>query len=283
MAECLVFSIEEFSVFDGPGIRTSVFLMGCPLRCEWCHNPEGQAFSDRILRSENGCAHCGACRRFAREANGETVWTEASLRACPQGLLRHCATRFTSEALCRRLEQSLEMLNASGGGVTFSGGEPTAHPAFLSECLTLLEGKTDRAVQTSGYCENTVFRSILSRCDRMLYDIKLVNSEQHRRYTGVSNEPILENLRTLAASGKPFSIRTPLIPTVTDTEENLRDIAALCASLEIDRVELLPYNRMAGAKYSLVGKTYSPSFNGDLPPEPRLELFAAYGVNAVIL
>lgn len=280
MNRALIFSIEEFSVFDGPGIRTSVFIKGCPLHCEWCHNPEGQSFANSILRSPNGCLSCGACKKNAINENGKMLFTEASINACPQALLRYCATEYTPEALCQKLEKSLAILNASGGGVTFSGGEPTSSPAFLLECLSLLEGKIHRAVQTCGFCSSEIFKSVLSNCDYMLFDIKLVNDEKHQKYTGVSNEIILQNFRTLASSGKEFVIRVPLIPTVNDTEENIRETAKLLQENGIDYVELLPYNKMAGAKYKLAGKEYTPSFDGSLPVELRTEIFAEYGIQA---
>ena len=280
MNRALIFSIEEFSVFDGPGIRTSVFMKGCPLRCEWCHNPEGQSFSNSILRSPNGCIECGACEANATLQNGKLIFTEASINACPRSLLRYCATEYTPEELCQKLQKNLSVLNASGGGVTFSGGEPTASPAFLLECLSLLKEKTHRAVQTCGFCSPEIFEAVLASCDYMLFDIKLVNDEKHKRYTGVSNEVILQNFGTLARSGKKFVTRVPLIPTVNDTEENIRDTARLLQENSVSYVELLPYNKLAGAKYKLAGMEYAPSFDGTLPVELRGEIFAEYGINA---
>ena len=280
MKRGLVFAIEEFSVFDGPGIRTSVFLKGCPMRCEWCHNPEGQSFENEILRSPNGCIFCGACEKNATYQSGKASFTEASIAACPHGLLRYCAKEYTPQSLCEKLEKNLPILNASGGGITFSGGEPTANPDFLLACLSLLDKKTHRAVQTCGYCAPDVFEKVLACCDYMLFDIKLVDDALHQKYTGASNRIILENVRTLAASGKDFVVRVPLIPTVTDTEENIRNIAKLLQDRGVNYVELLPYNKMAGAKYTLAGMQYSPSFDGNAPVELRTELFAAYGIHA---
>ncbi len=280
MNQGLVFAIEEFSVFDGPGIRSTVFLKGCPLRCEWCHNPEGQDFSNQILRSPNGCLGCGACEKEAVKEKGGLLFSEASINACPRGLLRYCAEAYTPEALCARLQKNVPMLNASGGGVTFSGGEPLASPTFLLESLALLKGKTHRAVQTSGYCSSEIFKKVLDNCDFMLFDVKLVNEALHEKYTGVSNAIILENFKTLARSHTAFVIRIPLIPTVSDTEENLRGIAALLREYGVGYVELLPYNKMAGAKHKLVGMRYSPSFDEGRPVECRTDIFAAYGIEA---
>lgn len=283
MSKGLVFSIEEFSVFDGPGIRTSVFLMGCPLRCEWCHNPEGQGFSNSIVRSPNGCVDCGNCLAYSEVTNGKLHYTEKSIKNCPNNLLRYCAEEMSAAALCERLYKNLAILNASGGGVTFSGGEPTSSPEFLLECLSLLDGKTNRAVQTCGYCSAAVFDRVLEACDYMLFDVKLVDGAMHKKYTGVSNALILENLRRLAKSGKAFVIRTPLIPTVTDTEENMRGIAELLSENGVKYIELLPYNKMAGSKYKLVGREYEPSFDGSIPVSIRTEIFAEYGIEAKII
>ena len=283
MSNALVFSIEEFSVFDGPGIRTSVFLMGCPLRCEWCHNPEGQDFTNKIVRSPNGCLKCGACVKYAEECGGKKIFTEDSIKNCPNNLLRYCAESYSAEALCAKLEKNIEILNASGGGVTFSGGEPTASPAFLLECLGLLEGKTNRAVQTCGYCNPMTFEKILANCDYVLFDVKLVDDTLHKKYTGVSNRSILQNFRTLAKSNKNFVIRTPLIPTVTDTEENIRAIARLLSEEGVKYIELLPYNKMAGSKYTLAGTVYSPSFDEQVPVNFRTEIFAEYGIESKII
>jgi pyruvate formate lyase activating enzyme len=283
LSEALIFAVEEFSVFDGPGIRTSVFLKGCPLRCEWCHNPEGQGFENFILRSPNGCTHCGSCDRFLAENGGKMFYTDQSIAACPNNLLRYCAQKYTVQELISRLEKNFSILNASGGGITFSGGEPLSHPEFLLECLEAMEGRVHRAVQTSGYCSSDVFKRVLSRCDYMLFDIKLIDDAAHVRYTGASNAKILENLSYLAKSGKSFVIRMPLIPGVTDTEENIRLASELLLKNGIDYIELLPYNRMAGAKYSLIGEEYSPSFDTQRAVEMRKEIFERVGIKTKIL
>lgn len=281
MTEALVFSIEEFSVFDGPGIRTTVFLKGCPLRCEWCHNPEGQSFSNLIVRSTNGCLGCGECLRRGETVDGKFTFTESSIVGCPQNLLRYAAKRYTSEELVAHLSKNFAILNASGGGVTFSGGEPLANHKFLLECLELTRGKVNRAVQTSGFASPEVFERVLDECDYMLFDIKLASDGQHKRYTGVSNAPILRNFATLAKSGKKFVVRTPMIPDVTDTEENIRGIAEILVKNGVKYIELLPYNKLAGAKYPLVGREYCPSFDGGVEPNMRFEIFAEYEIESV--
>ena len=281
MEKSLVFSIEEFSVFDGPGIRTTVFLKGCPLRCQWCHNPEGREFSNMIVRSPNGCLSCGECVRRADTSSGKIIYTKSSIEGCPVGLLRYCAVEYTSEELCAKLAKNIAILNSSGGGVTFSGGEPLANHGFLLECLRMLSGKTSRAVQTSGYASSEVFGRVLEECDYMLFDLKLANEETHKRYTGVSNKPILENFTTLAKSGKSFVIRMPMIPSVTDTVKNVEGVAEILEANGVKYIELLPYNKLAGAKYALVGEKYTPDFDGGAEPDMHFEIFEKHGIKAV--
>lgn len=278
----LVFAIEEFSTFDGPGIRTTVFLQGCPLRCRWCHNPEGQSFTNYVLRSPNGCEKCGKCMQYAQIKAGNIQYTQDSIDHCPNHLLRWCAQEYTADELVEKLEKNLPILNP-GGGITFSGGEPLAHPDFLLACLRKLKGKTDRAVQTSGYGSTEVFRRVLKETDRVLFDIKLMDEKAHIRYTGVSNKRILRNFAVLQYSGVPFTVRTPLIPGVTDTEENLEAIAQMLHSYGIDYIELLPYNTMAGAKYPLAGMKYTPGFDETAVPQFGMDIFAKWGIRAKVI
>lgn len=278
MAEALVFSIEEFSVHDGPGIRATVFLKGCPLRCVWCHNPEGQRFENEVVKSQSGCENCGACVT----AGGGRL-NEKSVAVCPNRLLRMSGEPYTPERLWERLRRLLPLLNEAGGGVTFSGGEPLAQPDFLCECLDLLKGETHRAVQTSGYGPAEVFRRVLERSDFFLYDLKLLDPVTHQRYTGADNTPILCNFRTLCGSGKPFVARIPLIPGVTDTESNLTAAAGFLRENGVRSVELLPYNPFAGSKYASVGRRYQPGFDERALPRARTALFKRYGIEASVL
>lgn len=276
-----VFSIEEFSVYDGPGIRTTVFLKGCPLRCSWCHNPEGQRPEREIVRSANGCVHCGLCEKYAEQRNGRTVFTEESIAHCPRHLLRISGKDYTPEELVRLLLKNEEILK--NGGVTFSGGEPLMQHEFVLACLKLSEGRLHRAVQTTGFCDPSVFDGILKHTDHFLFDIKLFDERAHLRYVGASNRNILENFRRLVASGVAFTVRIPLIPGVTDTVENLESIAAFLQSLAVSSVELMPYNKLAGSKYALVGRSYTPDFDPTVPVRTRTGLFARYGIDASVL
>lgn len=278
-----VFSIEEFSTYDGPGIRTTVFLKGCPLRCMWCHNPEGQRREAEHVRSPNGCLGCGACLAAGQRVTGHPCLVPESVGVCPNGLVRISGVEYTAAELITVLEKNFAILNMSGGGVTFSGGEPLLSADFLRECLTLLRDRTHRALQTSGYAPANVFSEVLAECDYVLYDLKLMNDEEHKRYTGVSNQSILANYRLLAASGKPFITRIPLIPTVNDGKENIETTAFFMRENGANIVELLPYNKMAGSKYKMLGRDYRTTFDGALTPQPHREIFEKYKIEVKVL
>lgn len=276
-----VFSIEEFSVYDGPGIRTSVFLKGCPLKCSWCHNPEGQAARPEIVRSPNGCIGCNRCVENAVNSNGRTVYTEQSVKGCPMGLLRTCGELWESERLCREILKNGRLLK--DGGVTFSGGEPLFQKDFLLECLKFLKGKLHTAVQTSGYCESEAFKEVLYAADYFLYDLKLADETEHIKYTGVSNRIILDNFRLLADSGKGFVVRIPLIPGVTDTDKNISDIANILRVNGVTYAELLKYNKSAGGKYKMTGRKYTPNFDEGIPTRIPEAALSKNGINFKVL
>lgn len=279
-----IFSIEEFATFDGPGIRMTVFLKGCPLRCTWCHNPEGQSPAPELSRRLSGCLSCGACAAKAKkDADGTLCLTDASRAACPSRLIHTVGEEVSVDALTARILKNADVLNATGGGVTFSGGEPLSQPAFLLAMLDRLCGNVHRAVQTSGYASGEAFARVLRACDYILYDLKIMDPDLHRAYCGADNAPILANYRTLAASGVPFVTRIPLIPTVTDTEENLASIARFMQKTGVTYAELLPYNRAAGAKYSSLLRTYSPRFDETVPALSHEEIFASYGIKTKIM
>lgn len=278
-----IFSIEEFSTFDGPGIRMSVFFKGCPLRCQWCHNPEGQSPAFQYIRSPNGCLHCGACLEAGRRVTGMPCLVQESISACPRNLVRLCGSETNADELVQIIQKKAWMLNASGGGVTFSGGEPLAQSEFLIQCLQKLGGITHRAIQTTGYCSADTFASVLKHCDYVLYDLKHMDPRIHKQYTGVDNAPILVNYRTLAASGIPFITRIPLIPGVNDTAENITQTAAFMRDLGVTEVELLPYNKAAGAKYKALDRSYRTDFDEAADPQPHRDIFETYGIGVRIL
>lgn len=180
------------------------------------------------------------------------------------------------------LGPNLEILNSTGGGVTFSGGEPTFQYDFLMSCLRLLHGKTNRALQTCGYCEERRFCTVLKEVDYVLFDLKLADEAQHVLFTGRSNDIVLRNLDQLCKNGLPFVIRLPLIPWITDTEENIVGICGILKVRGIDMVELLPYNKMAGSKYAMLGIQYEPGFDEMTDVKPHLDLFEKLGIRAVV-
>lgn len=264
MSKGTIFSIEEFSVFDGSGIRTTVFLKGCPLRCSWCHNPEGQSREKEVLRNSSECLHCSKCTQIALQLTGKPELIEACVDVCPKNLIRVCGTEYEAKDLCTKLKKN-KIFYGTDGGVTFSGGEPLLQAQFLSECLTLLKGDIHTAVQTSGYTDQAVFREILAKADLFLFDLKVMDEQNAKRYTGVGSAAILKNFDTLAASGKSLLVRIPLIPEVVATEKNLEDIIRILKYYGITYAEAMPYNQLAGAKYALCGRTYTPNFNPDTP------------------
>ena len=253
MAVGTVFDVREFTVHDGPGCRITFFLKGCPLTCIWCHNPEGQRRERELMVRDALCTRCGLCRKNTESADFLRYGRDIS--ACPQGLLSVAGEEITPEGVLARVLPMKEMLLSMEGGVTFSGGEPLAQPEFLSLCLDLLgENGIHRAIETSGFSSESVFyRTAIERCDYVMMDLKLMDDGAHRRYTGVSNEGILRNARILMESGVDFEFRTPLIPGITDTEENLRAIGEFVGSYKWEKI---PYNPLAGAKYAMLGREY---------------------------
>ena len=260
MQEGTIFDIKQMAVFDGPGLRTTVFFKGCPLRCQWCHNPEGLNPYPQLMVSHHSCRRCGRCRAVCTHPDG-CVNCFSCIPVCPLQLRKKAGTVYTSEELAKKLLKNKEILEMNGGGITFSGGEPTMQADFLLEVTDLLEGM-HTAIETCGYCKEEVFLRVTDRLDFVMMDIKLADAEKHKKYTGVDNAPILRNLENLKRSGKPFVIRVPLIPGVNDTEENLTATAELLAGAEhLQKVELLPYHQTAGAKYEMLNKEYAPDFD----------------------
>lgn len=244
------FDIKEMAVHDGPGIRTTVFLKGCPLRCVWCHNPEGLSSQKQLMFKEARCRKCGLCGNPC--SHTECAPFGRCLLVCPENCLEIVGREVDAEALCQEIIPSAKVLGDSFGGFTFSGGEPLAQPAFLLEVLRLLSG-CHLCMETSGFASEAVFTEVLKHLDYVIMDIKLADDDAHRRYTGVSNIPIRKNLEILRKSGIECCIRTPLIPGITDTSDNLKAIKQLVGSLPH---ELLDYNPAGEAKYKMLGLSY---------------------------
>ena len=247
----VIFDIKEMAVHDGPGIRTTVFFKGCPLRCRWCHNPEGLTSKPQLMYKESRCLHCGLCRIPCTHPECQPFGR--CLHACPDNLLSVAGRTVSAEELAAELKKSAEPLGDNFGGFTFSGGEPLMQPEFLLSLAEDLKG-FNLCIETSGYAQPNIFTSVIEKLDFIIMDIKLANTETHKKYTGVGNETILANFEALKKSGMPYLIRTPLIPSITDTKENLSAIKSLIGE---SNWEQLPYNTMAGAKYKMLGMEYS--------------------------
>lgn len=270
--EGVIFDIKEFTVHDGPGSRSTVFLKGCPLRCSWCHNPEGMKAEQQLLYQERLCSHCGRCHVPC--AHSECRPFGRCLHACENGCLTVSGETVTADALAERLLGQAGLLKRLGGGVTLSGGEPLQQADFVCELADRLGGALHKAIQTSGYAAPDVYRRVIERFDYVMQDIKLADGRLHREYTGVDNSRILENIEWLKQSGKEFVFRIPLIPGITDTEENLKAISELVGD---NRTELMPYNEFAGAKYRMLGMRYPLEEKGS-----REEDFSRFFRNAVV-
>ncbi len=246
-----IFDIKEFSIHDGPGARITVFLKGCPLRCVWCHNPEGLSKEIQLMHKENICGHCGKC--FEPCNHPECAPFGRCLHACANGAVELAGKNISSEDLANTILKDTDLLATMNGGVTFSGGEPLMQSDFVIEVAKKLPN-VHKAIQTSGYADKKTYQKVIGEMDFVMQDVKLVSEELHIQYTGVSNRKILENIEWLKQSGKEFVFRVPMIPNITDTKENLDAIKQLTEGYP---VEYLPYNTMAGAKYPMLGMKYS--------------------------
>ena len=245
-----IFDIKEFSIHDGPGARITVFLKGCPLRCVWCHNPEGLSKEIQVMYKENICAHCGKCYEPCNHP--ECAPFGRCLHACANGAVELAGKIVSSEELAETILKDADLLTTMNGGVTFSGGEPLMQSDFVIDVAKKLPD-VHKAIQTSGYADPKAYQKVIAEMDFVMQDVKLVSEELHIKYTGVSNRNILENIEWLKQSGKELVFRVPMIPNITDTKENLDAIKKLTKGYP---VEYLPYNTMAGAKYPMLGMKF---------------------------
>ena len=263
-----IFDIKKFSIHDGPGIRTTVFLKGCPLSCWWCHNPEGQASQEELILRPDRCIACGACieacdRGAVTSDRGIVVTTRerctacgACVDVCYAGARELVGRTGTVADVMEEIERDRPFYDQSRGGVTFSGGEPLSQPAFLRDLLEACKARGLHTVlDTCGFAAWEVLDRVRAYVDLFLYDLKLMDDARHREISGVSNKPILRNLLRLSREGHRIILRVPIIPEVNDDEENLRQIARFAAALpSLQRVDLLPYHRIGRDKYERLGK-----------------------------
>ena len=273
----VIFEVREFCLHDGPGVRTTVFFKGCPLRCAWCHNPEGLAAEPQLLVNRSACTGCGSCRKVCPHPE-RCVSCGACVAVCPQGCRRLCGLRVTAAEVAAEVRKHEAFFAAQGGGVTFSGGEPLAQVAFLEELAAALR-PIHLALETSGFAPPEAYQRAVCAVDLVIQDLKHPDAEEHRRYTGAELAPILANLAWLKASGRPFIARIPLIPGVNDAPETLDRFAELLQGESgLLGLELLPYHLTAGAKYALLGQCYAPPFDPFRPLNRDVSAFVARGL-----
>ena len=273
----LVFNVQRFSVHDGPGVRTTVFMKGCPLCCDWCHNPESQSPSPEFVRLRHLCMSCGRCTED--ELDTPVVSddrNEADVEACPTGALQGVGEHVQSGELLKRLLRDRIFFDDSGGGVTISGGEPLTQAAFVTDVLRLLRAEgVHTALDTCGFGRWPDLRDAAEHASLVLYDLKLIDPVRHKAATGVSNEIILDNLRVLAGVHPAIWIRVPIIPGVNDDQANMEATADFVHSVPgIRQVDLLPYHPTGEAKFARLGIDYA--LRGTTPPDQRrLDALAA--------
>ena len=269
----LIFDIKRYSLHDGPGIRTTLFIKGCPLRCVWCHNPESWSSEPQRLYKQTKCIGCQSCVQACpqgalqltpegiRPTGRHCILCGSCADACPAMAMEICGREWPMDELMAQVEKERGIMEDSGGGVTISGGEPLMHPDYTLTLLNELGQRGfHRAVDTTLFAPAVTVDAVADACELLLIDLKVMDSAMHRRYTGVPNELILENIRRVAEAGKTYQIRIPLIREVNSGEDNIAATAEFLKSLPTlpELVALLPYHDMGQGKHQRMGSVYNP-------------------------
>lgn len=298
----LIFDIKRYAINDGPGIRTTIFLKGCPLRCVWCHNPESWTPQPQKLYKKTKCIGCRSCVEVCPQqalelsphgiipTDNPCVLCGKCVEECPSTALEMCGREWTMDNLMAEIEKERAIMEDSGGGVTLCGGEPLMHPDYSLAILEELGRRGfHRTVDTTLYASRKTVVKISDACELFLVDLKLMDSDKHRQYTGVPNELILQNIQYLAEAGKDFFIRIPLIEDVNADDGNMEDTALFLDSLPWLRrtVNLLPYHDVGKDKHRRMWSTYNPqSFQMNAPTEETLQhcagLLESHGLHVII-
>jgi len=291
-----ILAVKKFEIHDGDGLRSTLFLKGCPLRCQWCHNPEGISPQPQLAYYAQKCIGCGSCIEACpavchlmegavhRLDRRRCTACGACAEVCPKGALTLFGRRVTAKDILPELLADRAFYDATGGGVTLSGGEPLMQAVFCRELLERLKKEDIRtAVDTCGYASRQAVEAVMPYTDLFLYDLKAVDEEVHKRCTGVSNRPILENLRYINSCGKAVEIRIPYVPGMNDGE--IERMGGFLKDLSVVRcVKVLPYHGFAASKYEALGmenplpRTESP---GDEVLAQAVVRLRSFGLNAV--
>lgn len=293
----IIFNIQRFSIHDGPGIRTTVFMKGCPLRCKWCSNPESRYKDQEIMIHDIKCIHCGKCRESCIE--GAIISIEGNKRidphrctrcmecvkTCPTKAMECVGSYISVDDVFEEVMKDILFYKNSGGGVTVSGGEPLLQWEFTRDLLERCKEKGLHTVlETSGYAPWESMEEVLKFVDLVLYDIKHLDSDLHMKGTGVRNKLILENLERTACKVRTW-LRFPVLPGYNDSFENVEKVASFASELAVEKVSLLAYHEWGKFKYEKLGKDYSFLPAGEISNE-RLEeikaVFAKKGIKATI-
>lgn len=284
--EGMIFDIQPFSLEDGPGIRTTVFLKGCPLSCRWCHNPEGQNFDAELMYRPEKCISCGKCLicpEAAHElADGKHIFNRSlcekkfkCAEVCDTGALEISGAKMTVYEIIDIVYSDFDFYKNSGGGLTLSGGEPLSQPEFCSALLeAALEKDIDTCMETSGFCKPEIFSEIIKKLNHLFFDLKETDNELHKKYTGVGREIILDNLETAAKSDIDLTLRCPIIPGLNDREDHFEKIALTALEYKIRKVELKRYHSLGIPKYNALNRKpeYDNRENGELDRDILLKM-----------
>ena len=274
------------SIHDGPGIRTTVFFKGCPLNCLWCSNPESQKVEKEVACFQSRCVTCGYCAKvcpkglieaqppFEITNREECDLCEICVKECCTNAKKVVGEDYTVDELLKEILKDKSFYDSSGGGVTFSGGEPLVQSAFLKEILTACrENGVHTAIETTGMTDTEMLLETAELLDLVFYDVKHMDDETHREITGASNKKILSNLAALAEIHDNIVVRIPVIPGINDSTENLQKTAEYAASLGIPTIELLPYHNLGEVKYGQLGREYALT-DTEKPTETRMRNLA---------